>query len=55
VDIDGLARDHRVIAYNRRGYPGSGEPISDWVRHREEASSRSTSRSTVPSWFRRWF
>ncbi len=39
VDIDGLARDHRVIAYNRRGYPGSGEPIGDWVRHREDAAA----------------
>jgi len=37
VDIDGLARDYRVIAYNRRGYSGSGEPDSDWVRHREDA------------------
>jgi pimeloyl-ACP methyl ester carboxylesterase len=39
VGIDGLAGDHRVIAYNRRGYPGSGEPISDWVRHREDAAA----------------
>ncbi len=39
VDVDGLARDHTVIAYNRRGYPGSGEPISDWVRHREDAAA----------------
>jgi pimeloyl-ACP methyl ester carboxylesterase len=39
VEIDGLARDHRVIAYNRRGYPGSGEPVRDWGRHREDAAA----------------
>jgi pimeloyl-ACP methyl ester carboxylesterase len=39
VDIDGLALDHRVIAYNRRGYPGSGEPAQDWVRHRDDAAA----------------
>jgi pimeloyl-ACP methyl ester carboxylesterase len=39
VDIDDLARDHRVIVYNRRGYPGSGEPVSDWVCHREDAEA----------------
>jgi pimeloyl-ACP methyl ester carboxylesterase len=39
AEIDGLARNCRVIAYNRRGYPGSGEPIRDWVRHREDAAA----------------
>jgi len=35
--IDDLARDHRVVAYNRRGYPGSGEPVDDWDRHIDDA------------------
>jgi pimeloyl-ACP methyl ester carboxylesterase len=39
AEIDSLARDHRVITYNRRGYPGSGEPVRDWVRHREDAAA----------------
>ncbi|MFL5823234.1 MAG: alpha/beta fold hydrolase [Solirubrobacteraceae bacterium] len=28
-----LASDHRVVAYNRRGYAGSGEPVQDWDTH----------------------
>ena len=32
-----LAADHRVVAYNRRGYPGSGEPVGDWNVHIEDA------------------
>jgi pimeloyl-ACP methyl ester carboxylesterase len=39
AEIDRLARDHRVITYNRRGYPGSGEPVRDWTRHREDAAA----------------
>jgi pimeloyl-ACP methyl ester carboxylesterase len=31
--VDRLASDHRVVAYNRRGYPGSGEPVTDWDTH----------------------
>lgn len=39
ADIDDLGRDHRVIAYNRRGYTGSGLPVSDWARHRDDAAA----------------
>src|SRR2546430_15719402 len=35
--IADLSRDHRVVAYNRRGYPGSGEPVKDWGTHIDDA------------------
>ena len=35
--IDDLSADHRVVAYNRRGYPGSGEPAADWGTHIDDA------------------
>jgi pimeloyl-ACP methyl ester carboxylesterase len=38
AEFEDLAQDHRVIAYSRRGYPGSGEPIRDWERHSEDAA-----------------
>lgn len=34
---DDLAADHRVVAYNRRGYGGAGEPVKDWARHIDDA------------------
>jgi 3-oxoadipate enol-lactonase len=49
AETDGLARDHRVIAYNRRGYPGSGEPARDWVRHREDAAALLVELNAAPA------
>jgi len=38
--FDELARDHRVIAYDRRGFSRSpGAPSADWHRHAEEAAA----------------
>ena len=38
--FDELARDHRVIAYDRRGFSRSGgEPSADWHRHGEDAAA----------------
>jgi pimeloyl-ACP methyl ester carboxylesterase len=35
-----LSRDHRVIAYDRRGFTRSGdEPVADVSRHREDAAA----------------
>jgi pimeloyl-ACP methyl ester carboxylesterase len=36
---DELARDHRVIAYNRRGYHGSGAQTRRWTDHAEDAAA----------------
>jgi pimeloyl-ACP methyl ester carboxylesterase len=36
---DELARDHRVIAYNRRGYRGSGAETGRWTDHAEDAAA----------------
>jgi pimeloyl-ACP methyl ester carboxylesterase len=38
--FDDLARDHRVIAYDRRGFSRStGEPSADWHRHGQDAAA----------------
>lgn len=37
--FDDLAADHRVIAYDRRGYGESGDqPLTDWHGHGEDAA-----------------
>lgn len=36
-DLEPLAAGHRLIAYNRRGYGGSGEPPGAWLQHRDDA------------------
>jgi 3-oxoadipate enol-lactonase len=38
--FDDLAQDHRVIAYDRRGFSRSRhDPIADWRRHADDAAS----------------
>jgi pimeloyl-ACP methyl ester carboxylesterase len=38
--LDGLAQDHRVLAYDRRGYTRSGQvPLSDFRRDGEDAAA----------------
>lgn len=37
-DLAFLADRYRVITYNRRGYPGSGEPPASWEAHGEDAA-----------------
>jgi len=36
-DIGPLARDCRLIVYDRRGYGGSSESPRDWQAHRKDA------------------
>jgi len=47
-DLRPLASTHRVIAYNRRGYPGSGRPVADWKVHAEDAAALITSLDVAP-------
>jgi pimeloyl-ACP methyl ester carboxylesterase len=47
--IDDLAADHRVVAYNRRGYPESGEPVTNWVPHIEDAIGLIEDRGLAPA------
>jgi len=37
-DLVPLSRTHRVIALNRRGFPGSGPAIRDWWVHGDDAA-----------------
>lgn len=37
-DLVPLARTHRVIAPNRRGFPGSGSAVRDWRVHGDDAA-----------------
>jgi pimeloyl-ACP methyl ester carboxylesterase len=37
-DLVPLARTHRVIALNRRGFPGSGSAVRDWRVHGDDAA-----------------
>lgn len=37
-DLEPLADRFRIITYNRRGYPGSGESPGDWEGHGRDAS-----------------
>jgi pimeloyl-ACP methyl ester carboxylesterase len=36
---EGLAADHRVISYNRRGYADAGPVASTWDEHRDDAAA----------------
>jgi pimeloyl-ACP methyl ester carboxylesterase len=47
-DLTPLASTHRVIAYNRRGFPGSGPPVADWKAHGEDAAALITSLDVAP-------
>ncbi|GAC1436062.1 MAG: alpha/beta hydrolase [Solirubrobacteraceae bacterium] len=47
--VSDLATDHRVVTYNRRGYPGSGEPTAHWSRHRDDAAALLRDLETGPA------
>ena len=47
--VDDLARDHHVVAYNRRGYPGSGEPTDNWDTHIDDAVELIESMGLAPA------
>src|SRR3954453_19285452 len=47
--VEDLARDHHVVAYNRRGYPGSGEPVQDWDTHVADAIELIESHHLAPA------
>jgi non-heme chloroperoxidase len=47
-DLAPLVSTHRVIAYNRRGFPGSGPPVADWKVHTEDAAALITSLDVAP-------
>jgi pimeloyl-ACP methyl ester carboxylesterase len=47
-DLAPLTSTHRVIAYNRRGFPGSGPPVADWKAHTEDAATLITSLDVAP-------
>jgi pimeloyl-ACP methyl ester carboxylesterase len=47
-DLAPLTSTHRVIAYSRRGYPGSGPPVADWKVHGEDAAALITSLDVAP-------
>ena len=38
-DIEPLTDRFRVVTYNRRGYPGSGESPGDWAAHGSDAAA----------------
>jgi pimeloyl-ACP methyl ester carboxylesterase len=47
-DLEVLVSTHRVIAYNRRGFPGSGPAVADWKVHAEDAAALITSLDVAP-------
>src|SRR5436305_9227673 len=47
--MDALMSDHRVIAYNRRGYPGSGGAVPDWGVHIDDAIGLIESMNAAPA------
>lgn len=48
--FDDLAVDHRVIAYDRRGFGSSGEePLTDWHGHAEDALALLRSLNALPA------
>jgi pimeloyl-ACP methyl ester carboxylesterase len=47
-DLASLVSTHRVIAYNRRGFPGSGAPVADWKVHGEDAAALIMSLDVAP-------
>jgi non-heme chloroperoxidase len=47
-DLAPLASTHRVIALNRRGFPGSGPSVSDWKVHADDAAALITSLAVAP-------
>jgi pimeloyl-ACP methyl ester carboxylesterase len=47
-DLTSLASTHRVIAYNRRGFPGSGPAVADWKVHADDAAALITSLDVAP-------
>jgi len=47
-DLAPLVSTHRVIAYNRRGFPGSGPAVADWKVHAEDAAALITSLDVAP-------
>jgi pimeloyl-ACP methyl ester carboxylesterase len=53
--FDDLARDHRVIAYDRRGFSrSSGEPSADWHRHGEDAAALLEGLDVAPAHVAGW-
>lgn len=47
-DLAPLARTHRVIALNRRGYLGSGPAVKDWRVHGDDAAQLVDSLDAAP-------
>jgi non-heme chloroperoxidase len=47
-DLAPLARTHRVIALNRRGFPGSGPAVRDWRVHGDDAAALVDSLDAAP-------
>lgn len=48
--FDDLARDFRVIAYDRRGFSRSvHEPVADWQRHSDDAAALLRELDAVPA------
>jgi len=47
-DLAPLARTHRVIALNRRGYLGSGPAVTDWRVHGDDAAQLVDSLDVAP-------
>ena len=53
--FDDLARDHRVIAYDRRGYTRSrAEPVGDWRRHADDGAALLRALEAVPATVAGW-
>lgn len=53
--FDDLARDHRVIAYDRRGYTRSrAKPVGDWRQHADDAAALLRGLNAAPATVAGW-
>ena len=53
--FDDLARDHRVVAYDRRGFSRTGgEPTADWKRHGADAAALIEALDLAPAFVAGW-
>lgn len=48
-DVEPLAERFRIVTYNRRGYPGSGESPGDWAGHAADAAALIESLDLAPA------
>jgi pimeloyl-ACP methyl ester carboxylesterase len=48
TDLEPLTQSHRLITFNRRGYPGSGAAPRDWRAHAADAAELVVSLEVAP-------